>query len=175
MSQATDKPKRRGRPPINIPVAKIEAFCQIHATDEEIAAHFCCSRRTIARLRKKPAYAQAFEKGYADGKISLRRAQYQEALKGSPSMLIWLGKQLLGQRERFEHTGSNGGPIQLSAVRSMLDNLSEDDFQKLMVENGLAGGGEPKMLPAAQTVVDVAPAPTESTPAPHPDGSPDPE
>ena len=32
--------------------------------------------------------------------ISLRRAQYQVAKDGNPTMLIWLGKQWLGQSEK---------------------------------------------------------------------------
>lgn len=147
---------RRGRRPTDIPLAKIEAFCQVHATDEEIAAHFSVSTKTIQRLKKKPAYAAAFAKGHADGKISLRRAQYQEALKGSPSMLIWLGKQLLGQKEKFEHTGANGGPVQIAAVRDMLDRLSDEDFAKLAEDHGV----EVPQLSAAQTVIDVTPTPS---------------
>ena len=33
------------------------------------------------------------------GRTSIRRAQYKAALDGNPTMLIWLGKQLLGQKE----------------------------------------------------------------------------
>lgn len=35
-------------------------------------------------------------------KTSLRRAQFELAMKGNPTMLIWLGKQYLGQNERTE-------------------------------------------------------------------------
>ena len=35
-------------------------------------------------------------------KTSLRRAQFELAMKGNPTMLIWLGKQYLGQKERTE-------------------------------------------------------------------------
>jgi hypothetical protein len=38
-------------------------------------------------------------KGREDVKMSLRRAQLQLALNGNPTMLIWLGKQLLGQQD----------------------------------------------------------------------------
>ena len=35
------------------------------------------------------------------------------AMEGNVTMLIWLGKQRLGQRDRLdtEHSGSEGGPI----------------------------------------------------------------
>lgn len=35
-------------------------------------------------------------------KTSLRRAQFELAMKGNPTMLIWLGKQYLGQNELTE-------------------------------------------------------------------------
>lgn len=35
-------------------------------------------------------------------KTSLRRAQFELAMKGNPTMLIWLGKQYLAQNERTE-------------------------------------------------------------------------
>lgn len=39
------------------------------------------------------------EANYSVGRSSLRRAQYQTALKGNPTLLIWMGKQYLGQKE----------------------------------------------------------------------------
>jgi hypothetical protein len=131
-----EKP-RIGRPPTDIDPKKLEALCQVHATDEEIAAHFVCSVRTIERLKKNPAYASLFEKGRADGKISLRRAQWQEALAGNTGMLVWLGKQVLGQRERLEHSGPDGGPIRIERVREQLEALDDESFEQLAAEAGL--------------------------------------
>ena len=47
-------------------------------------------------------------------------------------MGVWLGKQLLGQRDIVtnEHTGSAGGPIQL-AVKPDLSQLSDEELQQL--------------------------------------------
>lgn len=138
-------------------MVKLEALCQLHATDEEIAAHFSCSTKTIQRLKRKPAYAAVFEKGRADGKISLRRAQYQEALKGSPSMLIWLGKQLLGQRERYDRPGPTSGPVPIDTVRAMLDGLSEEDFNRLASEAGVEVSMSISHAPlAGDVVIDVS-------------------
>jgi hypothetical protein len=155
--------KKRGRPATNIPLPQLEALCQVHATDAEIAAHFGCSTKTIERLKKKPRYASVFERGRADGKISLRRAQYQEALKGSPSMLIWLGKQLLGQKEKIEASGPNGGPIQIEAVRDMLDRMTDEDFKKLAQQNGISE----RDLQRFGEVIDITPTrPVALLPAP---------
>lgn len=37
-------------------------------------------------------------------KTSLRRLQWKKASEGNVAMLIWLGKQILGQKERVEET-----------------------------------------------------------------------
>jgi hypothetical protein len=47
-------------------------------------------------------YAALIQKGKEEGKASLRRTQYLAAQKGNVTMMIWLGKQLLGQKERAE-------------------------------------------------------------------------
>lgn len=36
------------------------------------------------------------------GRIALRRKQFEVALEGNPTMLIWLGKQMLGQADKAE-------------------------------------------------------------------------
>lgn len=50
------------------------------------------------------SFAESFKTFSADGRISIRRAQFQSANKGNTSMLIWLGKQYLGQKEQQEIT-----------------------------------------------------------------------
>lgn len=67
---------------------------------EEMAAFFNCSKRTLQR-RKFDTY---IKRGTSERHISLRRAQYQAAMKGNTSMLIWLGKQDLGQTDKVEQT-----------------------------------------------------------------------
>ena len=90
----------------------------MQCTDEEMAAWFGITRETLVR-RKKGDILDAIERGKAKGRASLRRAQFQNALNGNATMQIWLGKQLLGQRDivTTEHTGADGGPIQLNDAR----------------------------------------------------------
>jgi hypothetical protein len=42
------------------------------------------------------------------GKMSLRRHQWRALEEGNTTMLVWLGKQYLGQREKNEVTGADG-------------------------------------------------------------------
>lgn len=44
-------------------------------------------------------YKQAYEMGLCDMRATLRHAQFQSAKSGNTTMLVWLGKVLLGQRE----------------------------------------------------------------------------
>lgn len=45
-------------------------------------------------------FAECFKKFSAGGKTSLRRLQFELARKGNATMLIWLGKQYLGQTDK---------------------------------------------------------------------------
>ena len=47
----------------------------------------------------KRRFAGIIDKGKAEGKMRLRRKQIEVAMQGNAVMLIWLGKQMLGQAE----------------------------------------------------------------------------
>lgn len=66
-----------------------EIFC----SQAEIAYAMGVHRDTIAKQK------ELLEEGKARGRTKLRRAQMEKALEGNPTMLIWLGKQLLGQTD----------------------------------------------------------------------------
>lgn len=76
-------------------------------TMEEIASVIGVSKDTIERRCRED-----INLGKQQGKVSLRRKQFELAYKGDRVMLIWLGKQYLGQADKQEHTGRDGGPIQ---------------------------------------------------------------
>ena len=67
------------------------------ATYEEIAVTVGIS---VKALKKK--YKNLIMKGREDGKKSLRRAQFHKALNGDTKMMVWLGKQYLGQKDSPE-------------------------------------------------------------------------
>lgn len=82
---------------------QFEKLCQIQCTKSEIAGFFDCSEDTIEN-RVREATGEKFSAVYkrlsAPGKISLRRQQFKLAEKEHAQMLIWLGKQYLGQSEK---------------------------------------------------------------------------
>ena len=105
-----------GRKPVEIDLEQLEKLGSLQCTDREIAAFFRCTTRTIEKRRKDPAFKEALERGKALGQISVRRAQMKQLHAGSATMGIWLGKQLLGQRDvtPVELTGRNGSEIKFS-------------------------------------------------------------
>lgn len=108
--------KKRGRPPVEWDagdIAKFKELCAIFCTRDEISAVFGVSHKTLNRLIDENLRAEiapdtttpisfedAFEVYSAAGRASLRRQQYKKALEGNTTMLIWLGKQHLGQDDR---------------------------------------------------------------------------
>lgn len=83
-------------------VAKqIAFFGQIHATHEEMAACLDVDVRTIERYmaNKEGEFCRVYKTNQGDFKKSLRRMQIEKAQKGDSTMLIWLGKQILGQKD----------------------------------------------------------------------------
>jgi hypothetical protein len=66
----------------------------LQCTSREIADVVGVSHNTICKK-----FGDLIEKGQNVGRKSLRRAQFEKALGGSDRMLVWLGKQYLGQKE----------------------------------------------------------------------------
>jgi len=82
---------------------RLRALGSIDCTREEAAAVLRVGRTTLYEFfRKFPEAVEAFEEGREEGKASLRRAQFKSALNGNTAMQIWLGKQLLGQRDKHD-------------------------------------------------------------------------
>lgn len=83
------------RPLKEIDESLVEKLASIHCTMEEIASVCDCSVDTLERR-----FAELIKKAKDKGKSSLRRHQWESAQKGNVTMLIWLGKQLLGQTDK---------------------------------------------------------------------------
>lgn len=83
----------------------VKNLCHILATKAEICAILEIDEKTLtgAILREHGAtWEQFFSRHSSMGKTSLRRQQYRLAMKGNATMLIWLGKQALDQKDRAE-------------------------------------------------------------------------
>lgn len=91
----------RGRPKIKIDQQNFESLCGLQCTLEEIAGFFKCSEDTVQNWCKSTygeIFSVVYKKHSGSGKIALRRYQMNLAKKNA-TMAIWLGKQILGQRD----------------------------------------------------------------------------
>lgn len=92
-------------------VRTFKSLCQIMCTKLEICSVMGLDAKTLDRLidetfgeevphdGERLMFGDAFAAFSASGRVSLRRKQYEMAMDGDRSMLVWLGKNYLGQSE----------------------------------------------------------------------------
>ena len=95
----SDKKNKGGRPKKELNYKLIENLAMIQCTQDEIAS---CLDVNVKTLRADEKFLDLYKKGQEQGKMSLRRWQYRAAEKGNSAILIWLGKQYLGQTDKIE-------------------------------------------------------------------------
>jgi hypothetical protein len=93
---------KTGRPPIPIDEQQVENLAKIGCTYSEIGAVVGCSKATL-----NSRFRTIISKGHEELKMSIRRMQLQAANKGNIVMMIWLGKQYLGQQDK-QHVEMKG-------------------------------------------------------------------
>jgi hypothetical protein len=99
-----------------IDLDQVQKLAAIQCTLEEIALIVGCS---VNLLRARPDIKAALDKGRAEGRISLRKKQFESAMRGNVVAMIWLGKQILGQKDKVEDNAQ----------------MSEEDLrQKIMLD-----------------------------------------
>ena len=152
------KRRGRGRPRIEFKIEQIEGLGAILATQDEMAAVLGCSVDTIKdRVANDEEFSAALKRGQGMAKISLRRHQWHLAEKGNPTMLIWLGKQWLEQRdrqdivtwvdiERFQEKIEQATLGLLERLRGGMDledaqQLFAEDIEQLDMGAGVGGVG----------------------------------
>lgn len=97
--------EKGGPPKTIIDYETLDDLCNIHCTGEECAAILGMDYDTLnVRLKEdgNGGFSDYFKIKSAGGKMSLRRRQIGLALEGNPTMLIWMGKQQLGQTDKRE-------------------------------------------------------------------------
>ena len=95
--KVTGRPKK-----YNIDNEDVERLAGFGCTNIEIASWFGCDESLIRK-----SYSEFLTKGREKGKIRLRQIQWKAAMgdENHPpnvTMLIWLGKQILGQSDKHE-------------------------------------------------------------------------
>ena len=120
-----DKQQTGGRPLLVLNQAGIDlvqALGRLQCTNEEIASCLGTTDTTLLNAQNKEVFLGALEKGKAEGRMSLRRIQMKLA-ETSATMSIFLGKQILGQRENVEPQRL---VIENDNVKAVLTELKKD-------------------------------------------------
>lgn len=114
--------KKEGRPEIKPDVEQLRQLCAIQCTQAEIATVLGISRRTVERWAQREELKDIFAFGRELGRVSVRRKQFELMNAGSVAMSIWLGKQLLGQKEevKVENTGDS---ITYAGLLGIIDRI----------------------------------------------------
>ncbi len=128
MVKGTSK-KRITKPLHQLDYKKLDAMCAIHCTGEECAAILGVDYDTLNTALKRDGnkgFSEYFAQKGSNGKMSLRRKQYDLAIEGNSTMLIWLGKQWLGQVDKSERDikSSDGS---MTPARNIEDFYKDDE------------------------------------------------
>jgi len=121
-----------GRKPVHIDLEQLEKLCGLQCTDEEIAAFFDVSPKTIERRKNHPPFAEAMARGKAKGKLSLRRSLTALAANGNVAANIFLAKNMLGYKDYFanELSGPGGGAIQIGPAPE-IEVYTDEELKQL--------------------------------------------
>ena len=152
---------KTGRTPAKLEWEIIGKLLEANCDATGIAAQFGVSRQVLYRRCKTDLgipFATLSQQKRMAGENLLRAKQHQVAMTGNVPMLIWLGKQRLGQADKAQLTGPDGGPIETRDV-----SLSDDERVARLTalldrararRDGQAagdGGGQSAITPAGAT------------------------
>ncbi len=109
---------------------QFKELCSMFCTRDDICGIMNVNKDTLTRLindnfryevsgqKSKPiTFKDAFEYFCVPGKVSLRRKQFEIAMSGNASMLIYLGKCYLGQTDKTENEDEEEAQSQITVFR----------------------------------------------------------
>ena len=112
-----------GRQGIIVPPDEIEHLASLGCTDREIADYFKVSESTL-----RYNFSDYLLKGRYQLRNTLRQAQLKVALEGNPTMLIWLGKNILQQND-------SGTTSDAKRPLPWTDDIEEDSIEETEDQN----------------------------------------
>lgn len=131
-----------GRTKTNIDWGKVDKYLQAQCDGTGIAGLLGIHPNTLYRLceeKYKMSFSEYSAQKKTEGKELLRAKQYQVAMSGDKTMLVWLGKQYLNQTDRRniaitdDIDKTREREIFLSKMRRVSENQDEQpdgDIQK---------------------------------------------
>lgn len=116
------EPSKMGRPRKEVDLLKAQQLANLMCTGEEIAAVLEVDYDTlVSRIEEQGlTFSEWYKKAASEAKASLRRQQWLAAKDGNVTMLIWLGKNMLGQtdKQEIQHSGT-------TQMRVTVDDLDD--------------------------------------------------
>ena len=112
-----------GRKKVKIDYDTVKNLAKICCTQEEIASVLGCSVKTLQRRKQ---FNKAYQDGLNDARASLRRLQWKSAASGNITMQIFLGKNLLGQRDRFAEDERSEDKEKVTIINDLPQELQNE-------------------------------------------------
>ena len=119
------QPKRRGPKFLPIDWDKVESLIIKGCSGIQIAAVFNVTPETLYERCQRDIgkfYSLYSHEKFQKGNASLHAKQFELALKGDKTLLIWLGKQRLQQSERLEQKIELKAEVSQKALLKVPDN-----------------------------------------------------
>lgn len=113
-----------GRPKIQIDYVTAERLAHIQCTQDEIASILGVCTETLQRDKQ---FCALYKKAITSGRASLRRMQWKALDEGDKTMLIWLGKQYLSQRDKPPEAVDNSALDRVvAAIKGNIESTGGD-------------------------------------------------
>lgn len=109
------KKRSVGRPKLNLDPEQVRSLSAIQCTMIEMSHVLKCS---VDHLEQN--FSDIIKEGRTQGVMSVKRKQYELAMQGDKTMLVWFGKNYCGQSDRQEIRSEN---------LHVVHNTKEDDPQ----------------------------------------------
>lgn len=130
MSESENNNSIMGRPKINLAEIQLDGWKVLESliiwTGEEYCAEqLGISVDTLVRRIKEEfncTFAELKNKRFEKIRINLRKKQYDQAIGGNTSMLIWLGKNILGQADQVQAEVSANHIFNITVEEFQIDN-----------------------------------------------------
>ena len=101
---------------------RVRKLAELQCTEEEIADSLGLVPSAFKRrIKSDKQLRKELTTGRAYGKIHLRLMQWKAAIAGSPTILIWLGKQFLSQTDKRTDESKAEQSSRLDMLISMID------------------------------------------------------
>jgi len=118
--------RKVGRPRIELDPKQAQIFGYFRATYDTMAEQIGCHVDTIRKEMQNhdSDFSKAYKKAFSGMKMKLSEAQLKTGIEEhNPTLLVWLGKQYLGQKDSPDLDG-NATP---AIVELVPDKLADSD------------------------------------------------